>query len=274
LSSRASLAEFIRFWDRLEADSGSWVHPDDVDVLKNSGRAGREPVSANFRVFLETLRFNDFAKTDFDFGLLPQPYLRNLARADIFLLMLNPGLSLTDRYAEHHLVPDIFRNRMIGTLKQEFTENDFPFLFLDPSLCWHSGFAWWESKLHDLARAYSKACDCGYRDGLRRLSDRVAVIELVPYHSFRFRDAGLFTKKRGYLSSSENAMRFVRNALVPGANEGEVLIVVARGANRWALEPVAKNIVVLCGGEARGAHLSPKTPAGRAILGHLLSRRP
>lgn len=73
----------------------------------------------------------------FHLGLLPVPYLGDITRASIFLLMLNPGFSPGDYFAEYS-VSDC-RAALIRSLRQEFLPDEHPFFFLDPKFSWHPG---------------------------------------------------------------------------------------------------------------------------------------
>jgi hypothetical protein len=78
-------------------------------------------------------------------GLLPQPFLGDLRRASIYILLLNPGLGPTDYYGEYE-VPS-YRKALQANLKQRVDKDSVPFLFLDPPFAWHGGFGWWHAKL-------------------------------------------------------------------------------------------------------------------------------
>jgi hypothetical protein len=105
--------------------------------------------------------------------------------AEIVILLLNPGFGFTDYYGEYRMAG--FRRRLEETIRQSLNSQPFPFLWLDPELCWHGGFVWWEKKLRqvltEIARVYF---DKSYRRAMRDLSHRLACVELIPYHSINF----------------------------------------------------------------------------------------
>jgi hypothetical protein len=163
---------------------------------------------------------------------VPVPYTGSIADADIFVLNLNPGFKATDYYAEC-CIPD-FRRQIEANLRQETLSSEFPFLYLDPELCWHSAFTWWESKFRDIAWVLAeKRYGGSYYDGLSHLSKRMAAIELVPYHSVSFLDHVALKRLR----SSQLARKFVLENVLPQALVGKAVVVVTFGAKYWDHRP-------------------------------------
>jgi hypothetical protein len=254
-------AALIEFWQRCRLEGPPFAHPADWPALKGAGGRHIDAEPKDFRAFVASDRFGDFADSRLHLSLLPIPYGGNLRTAEIFILLLNPGFSFTDYYAET-CVP-VFRNRLERTLAQDFGQTEFPFLWLDPEYCWHSGFVWWERKLRDVADCIAKARFNGrYLDALRDLARRVAHVELVPYHSPSFRAHRLIEN----LPSVRAAREFARTGLVTAANRGEKTIIVTRQVSAWGLSPETRNLIAYEGGLRRGASLGPTTPGGRAIL--------
>lgn len=249
----------INFWRRCDLRRAPYAHPDDLQVfLDNEDYVDME--NRDVQGFLKSSRFGNLEDNRLHLSLLPTPYWGNLKRADIFVLLLNPGFNPADYHAEIN-VPE-FRKRIVQSITQELDDVEFPFVFLDPNFAWHSGFNWWEKKLRGVAQAIAKAHFNGrYIDGLRALSNRLAGIELLPYHSKTF-EAGPLIKK---LATPKAALKFVHEELVPAAIAGEKTIIAARQTAVWNL-PKADNIVVYGQGLSRGASLSPSTPGGQAIL--------
>jgi len=162
-------ASLIGFWQGCRLEGPPFAHPADWPALKDAGGRHIDAEPKDFRAFVASDRFGDFADTRLHLSLLPIPYGGNLRTAEIVILLLNPGFSFTDYYAETR-VP-AFRNRLERTLAQDFGETEFPFLWLDPEYCWHSGFVWWERKLRDVADRIARARFNGrYFDALRDLA--------------------------------------------------------------------------------------------------------
>ena len=253
--------ELIDFWRRCELAAPPFAHPDDLSILrqKNSRFIDAEP--ANFDSFIAGPRFGDFDDHRLHLSLLPLPYEGDLSHAEIVILLLNPGFSYGDYWAETKM--PVFRQRKKASLRQSFKGIDFPFLELDPQFCWHSGFVWWEKKLRGVIKAIAAHKFKGrYREALRDLSRRLACVQLVPYHSPSFRAHTLIEKLR----SVTMVRNFVHERLVPDANAGKLTLIVTRQVKSWALPPGTKNLVIYEGGATRGASLGPNSEGGKAIL--------
>ncbi len=195
--------------------------------------------------------------------LLPQPYGGDLRKAEIFILLLNPGLGYTDYWGESRVKS--FRNRLVRNLRQKLEGIHFPFMWLDPEYCWHGGFVWWEKKLRDVIKVIAEEKFHGhYIDALRDLSNRIACLELLPYHSFSFGAHGLVED----LPSVKIMREFVRSKLVQEAKSGKKTLIVTRRQNDWGLPEGVENIAIYRGGHTRGASLSTNSEGGKAILRH------
>jgi hypothetical protein len=254
-------ASLINFWQRCPLDGPLFPHPEDWPVLTRQGGRHIDAEPKDFATFVAGARFGDFADTRLHMSLLPIPYGGDLRAAEIVILLLNPGFSFTDYYAETR-VP-AFRTRLERTLTQDFSGTEFPFLWLDPEYCWHSGFVWWERKLRDVAHLVAERRFNGrYLDALRDLARRVAHVELVPYHSPSFRAHGLIDD----LPSVRLVRQFARTSLAAAATRDERTIIVTRQVSAWGLPPDTRNLIVYEGGQTRNASLGRTTPGGRAIL--------
>lgn len=195
-------------------------------------------------------------------GLLPLPYVGNLERSSVFILMVNPGFSPDDYWAEQH--DKEYRAALIRNLRQENADDKYPFLSLNPRFSWHAGFRYWQRKFHSIAKELTNRPNVQYQDALSILAQSVCCLQLVPYHSQSF---GLSNKILESLSSVRTITQYARNVLVPRARSGEAVIVVARKRDRWGLEQ-QDNVVVYEGSETRAAHLTPESRS--AILEHLM----
>lgn len=254
-------ATLIEFWQQCRIEAPPFAHPDDWPVLMRTGGQHIDAEPKDFTAFVTSRLFGDFADSRLHLSLLPIPYGGNIQMADIIILLLNPGFSFTDYYAETR-VP-AYRDRLRRTLVQDFNQTEFPFLWLDPEYCWHSGFVWWERKLRNVAHRIAEIRFNGrYLDALRDLAHRIAHIELVPYHSPSFRAHQLIQDLPSVLA----ARAFAGSNLVAAANRGEKTIIVTRQVSAWGLPRDTSNLITYEGGLTRGASLGRKTPGGRAIL--------
>lgn len=256
--------ELINFWRRCPLTKPPFVHPDDLPILRSKYRKFCDEETANFQKFIGGSRFGDFDDHRLHLSLLPAPYVGDLGKAKIVILLLNPGFSYTDYWAESN--SQAFSQRRKNTLCQLFNGDQFPFFELDPYLCWHAGFVWWEKKLRDvITKIAERKFNRCYFKALRDLSRKLACLELIPYHSPSFRAHALVKK----LPSVERVREFVRDTLIPDAKARRRTVIVTRQAKAWGIEPpYTGNLIVYKGGEARGASLSRKSPGGKAILRH------
>lgn len=255
--------DLLRAWAEWKRNRPPFVLKSDRVVL-SSARSARAVIT--IRNWPDAHRAADFcAPKDrrLHLGLLPQPFLGDLRRASIYILLLNPGLGPPDYYGEHEVGE--YRKALVANLRQEFKRGSLPFLFLDPQYAWHGGFAWWHGKLAGVISCLAETWAVPFAEARARLARELASIELVPYHSPSFWDAGGWIRD---LQSVALARAFVCDIVVPRVRRGEAIVIVTRQAKVWNL-PRHSRIVRYSGQQARAAHLSPESPGGRAILRHL-----
>jgi hypothetical protein len=214
-----------------------------------------------FAAYIENKEFERLKPKAFHLGLTPVPYIGDLARARIFILMLNPGFGHDDYYAEE--MDELYRSRLSANLRQE-NATDFPFMFLDPRFCWHGGYVWWRKRFGDLVdwiRGEFKLND--NQTALRWLSEKVASLELIPYHSIDSGGANKFLgKSLSDWPRSSSLVRAFAADLVRAANEDQILLIVCRRSKEWGIERESHNVVIYKGGHTRGAYLNQNSPAG------------
>lgn len=196
-------------------------------------------------------------------GVIPHPFCGDILNAEIYLLMLNPGYGAHDYFAE--LEVPTYREAALKNLRQEIDNKGYPFYLLNPEFAWSGGYAWWHKKLAYIIDEISKKTGMNYADARMLLSQRIANIELVPYHSTSFYDPAGWTKT---LQSAKFAREFVDEYVLPKVQRDEAILIVTRQVREWNL-PEHKNITTYSNGEARSAHLSPNSRGGRAIIERL-----
>lgn len=249
----------IADWRRCDLESPPYLFPGDKEHLDDSRHV---VVHTTFEQYLNSEEFGGADKI-LHTGLLPLPYIGNLEKATIFVLMLNPGLSHGDYFAEYHC-PE-FRKAHVRNLKQDIRADD-PFLFLDPRFAWHPGFVYWQRKFNGIiATLARKEFRDSYKDAIREFSRKVACLQLVPYHSRSFGAGDL----RRRLPSVEGMREYVREVVVPKAEDGSAVVVVTRSHADWGPMANKQNIVVYEKSESRSAHLTPGSRGGEAIAKHL-----
>ena len=213
----------------------------------------------------------DFCKsgdTRLHLGLIPVPFVGDMLNASIYILMINPGLGPAD-YFEYE-VPR-FRKALLANLRQEHKSGAMPFVFLDPQFAWHGGFRYWHQKLKGVIEALATANCISLADARATLGRKLAVVQLVPYHSAVFK---LSSKALKQLSSVRLAQDFVRQTVSDRVKARKAIVIVARQVNAW--DPYLPDdlgeehgVIRYPHPEAIGASLSPKSRGGCAILRHL-----
>jgi hypothetical protein len=131
----------------------------------------------------------------------------------------------------------------------------------------HGGFDWWHSKLAAVIESLANAWDVSFAAVRKRLGTMLASIELVPYHSASFKDAGGWLRN---LQSVALARFFVQDVVLPRAQRGDAVAIVTRQVQAWGITP-QKGVVLYNQGQARAAHLTPNSPGGKAIR-HFLAK--
>lgn len=191
---------------------------DDLDQVENV-------VLHDHDEFVRSRVFESQEKKCLHLGLLPQPYVGNPATAKVVLLSLNPGCSYGEYVYDQN---DEFRSSLLANISLQW-EGPFPFIFLNPAFAWHSGFAYWTQHLNELIQTVQQKCSFkSYSHALEHVSQRIACIEMVPYHSI----ASPALKKCA-LRSTQFAAQYVNQVLASKASGGECLIIALRKADAW-----------------------------------------
>ena len=122
----------VEFWNECDLHAAPYIHPRDMIEV------GNEPEFADKRIFdhRQFISSDRFAQKDdksFHLSLLPVPYQGNLETADIFILLLNPGLGLHDYYTNDDTMHSECLRHII---RQKLNGVKSPFLSLDPQFSW------------------------------------------------------------------------------------------------------------------------------------------
>jgi hypothetical protein len=247
-------------WRRSRLDEPPYVFAEDAPLVD----------SANADLFTVENPYRGDSKPPDDIlylGLLPQPYFGNLDTASIFVLMSHPGMNPLDFEVEDKELE--YRQALLRGLRQKNSADEYPYVFLNPSFAWHTGYEYWQKRLGATPLAVAKQLRISKHAATRRLAREMACIQLVPYHATHLKMAH---DMESLLASMEAAISFVQEVLLPRAQRGEILIVVVQKARYWSL-PERDNIVIYGPGEYLGAYLTPKTRGGEAIIRWLASRK-
>ena len=222
---------------------------------------------AKYRSWRKATGAPDFCKSDdkrLHLGLIPVPFLGDMLNASIYVLMLNPRLGPGDYF--EYKVPSL-RRALIANLRQKRIPGVMPFVCLDPRFAWHSGFGYWDRKLKRVMEALAASKGMSLADARSTLGSKLAVVQLVPYHS------AASNQKALQLSSVDLAKDFVRRRVAKRVRAQKAIVIAARKVEIWnqCLPDLGEEhgIIRYTASEARSASLSPDSRGGRAILRHL-----
>jgi hypothetical protein len=256
------MTDLLTAWSNWPEASAPYILGDDKAVL--TSRSTKAVVT--YKSWHEAYKAEDFAApgdTRLHLGLLPHPLCGDVANAEIYILMLNPGYGPHDYFGEYE-VP-AYRKAVLGNLKQTFTSATLPFFLLDPQFSWHGGFTWWHGKLARVIQELAHIREVSFAEARAELGRKIASIELLPYHSTSFRDSDHWIRD---LASVKLARRYVNEYVLPRVSSGKAIAIVTRQAEVWNL-PKHNGVIRYTGQEARAAHLTPGSRGGTAILDRL-----
>ncbi|WP_420378694.1 hypothetical protein [Gilvibacter sp.] len=237
----------VDFWKNINYYEKPFIHPEDISIIKSQ--------SYSYKGLHDLL--NDQFWTDegvFHTDLFPIPYAGKLDTAKIFILLLNPGFTLSEYNSEES--SSEFRKALRDNLAQKHLDPDFPFMFLNPELLWHSGGQYWLSKLKDLILFIKNSRQISYLEAISSVSKSVAILELIPYHSTKFTRVGSLSK----IASAQKMKSYVHSILIDRLNRNEICIICTRKSKFWEL-PEHENAIVYQGTECRSASLSMNSRA-------------
>ncbi len=255
----------ISEWQKWEPENFPYVLDKDSEVLKSS--KWKHQV-AKYRCWREASGDSDFCKPGdkrLHLGLFPVPFVGDIRNASIYILMLNPGLGPGD-YFEYE-VP-YFREALLANLRQVKKTGVMPFMFLDPQFAWHGGFGFWHQKLKGVIEDLAESRRISFACARETLGSKLAVVQLVPYHSTVF---GFTPNELKQLTSVRLAQEFVCQTVAKRARARDAIVIVARQVKNWDLFLPKKlgeehGVIRYTPSESRGASLGPNSRGGRAIL--------
>ena len=246
--------ELIEAWSGVSLLQAPYYLVGDEALLKDPERT---TIRRSWEQYCSTSGFDDPGDSSLHIGLYPMPFIGNLETASIFVLMLNPGLSPLDYFAEYRA------REYRAALELNLSKNgQSSFFFLDPKLSWTGGYQYWSAKLTGLIQEWSKRASLSYSSARSSLCRRLAVVQYVPYHSVSYK---LPQRVAESLRSVQLAKSYVHEVLLPRAEDGQALIVVPRATKVWGLSP-SESVVVYPRSHAAGAHLTPASLGGSRIL--------
>jgi hypothetical protein len=176
--------ELLTAWRDYEFNSPPYLLGGDDPLLSKPRSRAHVAIHLSWESFIEEKDFGVPGDTRLHLGLVPVPFAGDIERAKVIVLLLNPGLEPDDYFGEYK-VPG-FRDRLICNLRQDFSRTEYPFVYLDPAISWHSGYRWWHGKFQRVIAALAKAWGVSYGDARRHFAKVIACVELVPYHSVSY----------------------------------------------------------------------------------------
>lgn len=248
-------------WKQWDHTSKPYVLNGDKSQLDKDGAQKRVARYDDWRAAAKNFRHDDHR---LHIHLIPQPFVGDLTRASIFLLMNNPGLG-PDAYFEHE--HPALRSALLANLKQETSDGALAFWPLDPQFAEYSGFCYWHNRLREVIAQIAVSKNIAWSAARKEIAEQLAVIQAVPYHSARI-------PRIGRLKSTELAREYVREQVVPRVKKGEALVLVLRDGRTWepcleALKDQTEHVIIYERTHARVASLGKDSPGGSAILRHV-----
>jgi hypothetical protein len=261
--AQEAIEEFIAFWHQFDFSAPPFTHPADKALFEHPAHSKK----INLRPPKSPADWVDWTSPDVrplvQLSLLPMPMCGDLRTADIFICLLNPGLAASDFYAEANH-PEYQVRLQNAIAQQRSAVDEYPFFWLDPDLCWTGGAAWWSRKLQSVVAEAARRWGCEFSEAARRISQRIAVLELFPYHSKHFALGSI----AGVLPSCQAAVKLAQAI----GDDPAKTIIIARKRTLWGVEHDGDRRIVFSAGQERGAHLSADSDGGRAILRRLFPK--
>lgn len=255
-------SDLLGAWAAWKPREPPFVLEVDRPILESESSVAATVSFSSWQAAHESQDFCAPRDTRLHLGLIPTPFVGNMRRASVYVLLLNPGLGPQDYFGEYE-VRD-FRAALLANLRQDFRDGE-PFLFLDPRYAWHGGFGWWHGKLAFVMERLAERWQVPFAEARKRLASQLACVELLPYHSATFRNRSRWLRD---LPSVSLARNFALTAIMARVRSGDAIAVVTRQSRVWGL-PKHKRVVSYDGQQARAAHLSPNSLGGQAIIRHL-----
>lgn len=242
-----SAEDFISFWKCMDLSFGPYVHPQDKLKVEQRYKVIELNTLDEVRQSIEDDRWNS---NRLHTRLLPQPYKGDLRKADIFILLTNPGASPADYFAQHSFAA--FREAIVG----QTTQSNKEFTGLNPNWYWTATFQWWRPKFEKIAiEMVQKSWAPSVADALRQIRERIAVVEYIPYPSKR-------SPAKHPLASSNQAKKFVHS--LPESKS----LMIMRSANLWDVPDTRKNVFKSPPEQCRNVSFNPENNAGAFLLNH------
>lgn len=247
----SSIDEYLGFWGILDTERRNWLHPADYEIVERS----TDNATHDLQSYFQSQHWGSYERNIVHSGLIPQPHHGDLRGARVVVLYANPGFGADDYWGEY-AQPE-FRRRVHQNLLGQF-DMRFPYLFLDPSLCWTGGFKWSTSRFGAVIAWLAKErCAQAFNPIVSAhefLSQRLVVLETFPYHSRRGVSSAIVRKLPSFAAARRLVDAFI---------EHHVPVIVARSHDLWGLAPSER--IHVCP-RRRSQSFNPESAAGRFLL--------
>lgn len=271
---KTNLEELVAFWNVGNFHPKTKIHSQDFNLIENNLIKNCSNSSDFIKNYLSSENKTALDKK-FHPNLLPEPYCGNLSKAKIFILGLNPGFDNATYFCHEN---EKLKKALEDNLNQNLSEYEYPFVDLNPEFLWTDSGRWCFSKFDQqkgsIVREIMNRKKCGYLDSLKFLSQKIASLELVPYHSKRF---SLPKKTYMELPSVKTMLSFIENHVIPKVNSDDAVLIVLRKGNVLqteieGLKEIEDKIIIYKGSaECQRASLSANSRGGKAMLSFLLN---
>ncbi len=255
-------SNLLEGWSKWKPTNAPYILDLDIEYFDGPKCKKARTEDYDWARYISTADFGKTGLSDLHFGLLPHPYCGDLSNAEIYILMLNPGLSPNDYYGEYNVKE--YKQAVINNLKQKI-DKEYPFMFLDPKFSWTAGYQWWHKKLNGDIGAVAEINKTSFAEATKLMAAKVASIELFPYHSASFHERDKWLSE---LPSVNMARKFVNETVLDKVRNKKAILIITRQVKTWGIAEGA-GIVTYTTGEARGASLSPASDGGKAIIKRL-----
>lgn len=252
------MENLLKFWTGYTPSATDKFHPDDREDLEASIRHQNVVRCASLEEYIGSNE-NHRTTGKIHANLLPQPFLGDLKNADIYFVLFNPGFSDASYYeADCKALSERIAANLSGAHNEQY-----PFMYLDPNLCWTGGYRWWEQRLYPYVSLLGRKD--GYHAGAKALSKRVAAVELFAYAS---RTPPWDGKKRDdalkKIPSSKVAIEAI-SAIVEKAKTGNAVVMFKRNAAELlGIEEKPEENLYKCGSN-QGFQIGLKSVAGKRL---------
>ena len=130
-----SMPSLMEAWRPQQLTKSPFVLDADRETLASGVHTVQYSTLDDYTSSPEFANSND---TTLHLGLVPMPFVGDLQSADVFLVLLNPGLGPLDYYGEQN--EPGYREALLANLVSDRNALRDGFMFLNPKFAWTGGF--------------------------------------------------------------------------------------------------------------------------------------